>query len=226
MSDPTLRAEPRTITGGRVRRLRRLGQVPAVLYGPTVAQPLVISVDRHEFERCYRRAGHATVVRVEANGRVHAALIREVQLDGASRQPIHVRFFAPRLDQPVRTKVAVALTNPDSHAQGVLTQLLDEIEVEGLPGRIPHQITVDLSGLHEAGDVVRVGGVSLPEGIAAVTGGDEVIVQLAAERVAEVEVEAVEAEPEAAVPAEPAAEAAAKAPPDAVESEHPSPDGA
>ena len=38
MSEPTLMAEPRSVVGKKVKRLRKEGKVPAVVYGPTLTE--------------------------------------------------------------------------------------------------------------------------------------------------------------------------------------------
>ena len=196
MSVPTLRAERRTILGSKVRQLRRGGQVPGVVYGPVVAEPIAVSVDRREFQSSYQRAGHSTVLTVEWPGGRQAVLIREVQINPANGDPVHVRFYAPHLDQPVQARVSVVLHHQNARSGGVLTQLLEEIELEGLPESIPHQVFVDISDLG-VGDIVRVADLILPMSVTAVTGGDEVVAQISAERGATPE-EAAEAEATAA----------------------------
>ena len=60
-----LRAEPREIHGKKVKRLRREGLVPGVVYGPVVSQTVSVSVNRREFERFFSRNGHSTIVSLE-----------------------------------------------------------------------------------------------------------------------------------------------------------------
>jgi large subunit ribosomal protein L25 len=207
MDELMLTAERRTVLGKQVKRLRREGRVPGIVYGPVVAENTPVTVDRREFERFYRANGHATLFTLRWDGGEQTVFIREVQEDPIKRQALHVDFFAPNLLKSLRTMVPVALHNPNPEAQGVLTQLRTEVEVEGLPRDIPHQIDVDLSGLVNVGDAVRVGDLTLPRGITAATDPDELLAHLSAETVVEPEV-AEEIEAEEGEPAE--AEAAAE----------------
>lgn len=181
MADLSLAAERRTVLGKQVKQLRRAGQVPGVVYGPAVQETVAVSVDRRLFDRFYRSAGHATLFTLNWAGGSQAVFIREVQQDPVRHDPIHIDFFAPRLDQPVRAVVPLVLHHGDDHAEGVLNQVRTDIEVEALPRTIPHQIDVDISGLSAVGDALRVGEVTLPAGVTLVTGEDELIVQLSAE---------------------------------------------
>jgi large subunit ribosomal protein L25 len=207
MDELMLTAERRTVLGKQVKRLRREGRVPGIVYGPVVTENTPVTVDRREFERFYHANGHATLFTLRWDGGEQTVFIREVQEDPIKRQALHVDFFAPNLLKSLRTMVPVALHNPNPEAQGVLTQLRTEVEVEGLPRDIPHQIDVDLSGLVNVGDAVRVGDLTLPRGITAATDPDELLAHLSAETVVEPEV-AEEIEAEEGEPAE--AEAAAE----------------
>lgn len=47
---------------------------------------------------------------------------------------------------------------------GMLEHMLDELQISCLPGDIPAKIEVDVSGL-DIGDMIRVGELTVPEGI-------------------------------------------------------------
>ena len=78
---------------------------------------------------------------------------------------------------------------------GELLHLVHQLEVSCLPDAIPGEIDIDISGLAEIDDAVRVSEVRLPEGVelAAALDPEEVIAKIAAPRVQEEEV-AVEGE--------------------------------
>ncbi len=181
MSELTLQAQHRTLLGKQVRRLRREGRVPGVVYGPVVSETVTVTVDRREFDRFYRQNGHSTLFTLRWDGGEQPVFIREVQEHPIRREPLHVDFFAPNLRKPIRALVPLVLHNPNPQAEGVLTELRTEVEVEGLPAAIPHQIDADISGLAAVGDSLRVADLVMPAGITTVTGGDEVLVHLAAE---------------------------------------------
>lgn len=204
MSDLDLSAARRTILGKKVKQLRRLGGVPGVIYGPAVAETVPVTIDRRAFDRFYQTNGHSTLFTLRWEGGEQAVFIREVQQDPVRHDPIHIDFFAPRLDQLVRATVPLVLHHANPNADGVLSQLRTEIEVEALPRTIPHQLDIDISGLLAVGDSLRVVDLSLPTGVTVVTAMDEVVAQLTAEAADE---SADEAADEAA--AAPSGEAAA-----------------
>ena len=201
-----MQAERRNLRGKQVKQLRRAGRLPGIVYGPVLADTVPVTIDRREFDRFYQVNGHSTLFTLRWDGGERSVFIREVQQDPVRREAIHVDFFAPNLSRPVRTTVPLALHHPNAQAEGVLTELRTEVEVEGLPANIPHQIDADISRLTAVGDSLRVADLKLPEGITVITDGDEVLVHLSAETVVEPEV-AAEIEQAERTPAE--AEAAA-----------------
>jgi large subunit ribosomal protein L25 len=180
MAKTNLNALRRTLLGKEVKKMRREGRVPGVVYGPVVAGAVPVSVESREFAKFFQLHGHATLFDLHWEDGMESVFIREVQLDPVKRVAIHVDFFAPNLRMPVRAQVPVVLHNPVQTSEGILTEARTEIEVEALPASIPHQIDIDVSGLAHPGDAIRVRDVVLPEGVSAVTDGDEVLVQMEA----------------------------------------------
>ena len=175
-----LRAEPRDVHGKKVKRLRREGLVPGVVYGPVVKETVSVSVNRREFERFYMRNGHSTIVSLEWDGGKQPVLIREVQIDPVTRVPLHIDFFAPNMRVVLRQSVPVVLNNPATH-EGVLQTVLTEAEVEALPSDLPHQLDVDISGLVNIGDAIHVSDIVLPENVVLITSPEELIASIHAE---------------------------------------------
>ncbi|MEJ7900954.1 MAG: 50S ribosomal protein L25 [Thermomicrobiales bacterium] len=194
MSDELiLRAEPREIHGKKVKRLRREGLVPGVVYGPVVSETVSVSVNRREFERFFSRNGHSTITSLEWDGGKQPVLIREVQIDPVTRAPLHIDFFAPNMRVVLRQFVPIVMQHAGDHV-GVLQTVLTEVEVEALPSNLPHQIDVDISHLVSVGDAIHVSDVTLPDDVTVITAPEELIASLVAEAVEEEPEETVEAE--------------------------------
>jgi len=197
-----LMAEPRTVHGKQVKRLRREGKIPGVVYGPVVENTISVSVDRRAFERFYWQHGHSTIFKLQWDGGEQPVLIREVQTDPIRKDPLHVDFFAPNLRVKLRAMVPVVLHNASADMAGLLNTILTEVEVEALPMDLPHQLDVDISELTEVGDHVRVSDITLPENVDLITDPEETIATVVAETVAEEPEEAAEGEEAAAEEAE------------------------
>ena len=192
MSEPTLMAEPRTVVGKKVKRLRKEGKVPAVVYGPTLSETVQVTVNDRAFAKFYHQHGHATLFDLTCDGQSWPVFIRDVQIDPVKWHPIHVDFFSPNLMKEISASVPLNLHDVPEGVPGIFSQQLSELVVHGLPAKIPNRIVVDCSGLLEIGDAVRVSDLAAIEDIVILTHGEEIIAMLAAPQL-EVE-EPVEAE--------------------------------
>jgi large subunit ribosomal protein L25 len=184
-----LMAEPRTVVGKKVKQLRREGLVPGVVYGPGLSAggTVQVSVNRREFDRFYMAHGHSTLFTLQWNGGSQQVFIREVQEEPVKRLPLHVDFFAPNLRTALVASVQVVLRHVDERHAGILTQVRADIEISALPRDFPQEINADASHLSAVGDALRVSDLTLPPGVTAVTGADELIAMITAGSVEEPE---------------------------------------
>ncbi|MFN2582692.1 MAG: 50S ribosomal protein L25, partial [Candidatus Dormibacteria bacterium] len=209
-TDLALRAAPREQRGRHAKTLRRSGSVPGVLYGHNV-ESQVLAVDARTLQKVWHRAGHSHLVDLTFDGgRPRKVLICELQIDPRSARPLHVDLFAVNLREkltvdipivPVGESPAVAVEKA-----GVLQQILSTLKIECLPGDIPAQVTVDVSGLANVDEGVHISDIPLPDGVSLASGvaAEELVVKVAPLRVALAE------EEEAAAAQEGAPEAAAE----------------
>lgn len=206
MADLTLTAHTRFERGRHVQAMRRLGQVPAVLYGRDLPAQAIFA-ETGALVRVWRRAGRTHLIDLSVDGGgPRKVLFHDLQIDPRTARPLHADFLAVNLrerlavDVPVRT-----VGDPPAVTQlkvGSLQQVLVTLRVEALPGNLPDHLTVDVSGLAEVDAALRVRDVVLPEGVslAAHVDPDEVVVKIAALRAVVVE-EAAPAAVEAEAPA-------------------------
>jgi large subunit ribosomal protein L25 len=199
-----LKADRREITGKASRKLRHQGLLPAVVYGQRTASTS-IQLDTHEFERVFARAGKTQLIDlVVESGRPSKVLVSEVQRSPRRNTLLHVDFHQVSLREKMQVDVPVTVTGdaePVRAGEADVLHVMHALRVECLPGDIPEVIEVDVSGLANVDDVVRVADITLPRGVTAVADPEDVVVKIAARRVAAVEEEAAPVE-EAAEPAE------------------------
>jgi large subunit ribosomal protein L25 len=143
--------------------LRKQGLMPAELYGNKQANQH-LSVSQNEFEKVLRKAGESTVVDlVTDDGKAHNVLIHDVQRHFLTSRPIHVDFYEVSMTEKLTANVALEFVGEAPAVRthgGTLVKTLDAVEVESLPADLPHNITVDVSGLAELTDVIHAGGQS------------------------------------------------------------------
>lgn len=180
-----LMAEPRTVHGKQVKRLRREGMIPGVVYGPVIDQTISVTVDRRDFDKFYWEHGHSTIFKLRWDGGEETVLIREVQEDPVRQDPLHIDFFAPNLREKLRAMVPVVLHNQAEEMRGLLNTILYEVEVEALPMDLPHQIDADIANLTEVGDHLMVSDLEMPAKVDLITDPETTIATVVAESVEE-----------------------------------------
>ncbi len=184
-----LMAEPREVHGKKVKKLRRQGMIPGVVYGPVVDGTVSVSVDDREFNRFFMAHGHSTIFSLKWEGGNQPVLIREVQRDPVRQDILHIDFFAPNMDVKLRQNVSVYLSGDVDVPGATLQQTLTEIEVEALPSDLPSEITLDATGLEEIGDTLTVEDVPPIENVEIITEPETVIASIVADAVEEEEPE-------------------------------------
>jgi len=151
MERMTIQAQPRHITGRKVKSLRRRGLVPAVIYGHGF-NSLPIQVPLKEFERVYTEAGETTIVYLNIEGKEYPTIIQDVAKDPISDELLHADFYKVRLDEKIKARIPLNFVGESPAVKnlgGILVKNISEIEVEGFPQDLPHQIDVDISSLKE-----------------------------------------------------------------------------
>lgn len=184
-----LMAEPREVHGKKVKRLRREGLIPGVVYGPVVDGTMSVSVNDRDFNKFFMAHGHSTIFNLKWDGGDQPVLIREVQRDPVRQDILHIDFFAPNMNVKLRQNVSIYLSGDVDVVGGTLQQSITEIEVEALPSDLPSEITLDASGLEEVGDTITVADIEAIDKVEFITEAETVIASVVAEAVEEEEPE-------------------------------------
>jgi large subunit ribosomal protein L25 len=163
----TLDLETRTEQGSRaMRRLRRSGSVPGVIYGGE-AEPVAFAVDALVLRNTLAHAGAVLEVTV-GSGQTENVVIKELQRHPVRGDIMHADLLRVRMDVAIETQVTVELLGGDEAPGvtegGVLSQEHREITVEALPGDIPDVIQVDVSHM-VINDTLTLASVTAPEGV-------------------------------------------------------------
>lgn len=170
------------------RQIRREGRLPAVIYGK--GDSTALTIEAGTLEEIRRSAGGSNAV-LDINllgdqqEQCHA-ILREVQIDPVTREPLHADFFRVNPNEPIRVTVNVETINelPDALkiANTTASLVLREVEIECLPGDIPESIRVDLATLASS-QPFHAGDLDLPEGVTLLTDADTAVIALHTARV-------------------------------------------
>ena len=200
----TIQAAKRTVLGKKTKHLRKQGLMPANIYGKGI-ESTAIELPLQDFVNLYKTVGETGLVYVQVDGQARPTLIKDVQLDFLTHQPVHADFYQVNLKEKVKAMIPVELvgeSKAEAEKVGMLLQTLNDIEVEALPDRLPEKFEIDVTQLAALDEQITVADLQAGEGVTILTPGEEVIAKIT-------ELVSKEAEEEAA--AEAAAQAEAKA---------------
>ena len=199
---PTINAATRERLGSRyAQRLRKSGQLPAVIYGHG-ADPISVSIEEKATLAHLHHGQHVFNVAIDGAA-TETCLVKDLQFGYLGDNVIHVDLARVNLDEKVTVRVHLDLVGEIQNAKlagAIVVHDHSEIEVECTVRNIPESIRVELDGFEQS---VTVGELTMPEGIVAITPAETMIihVQIAAE-----EEEAAPAEETAAEGDAPAAD--------------------
>ena len=179
-----LNAQSRTITGSKVKTLRKKGLLPAVIYGEGMESKSIATLFV-DFERVLRQAGESTLVTLNVDGKAHNVLIHDVAHDALRGQPIHADFYAVRMDKVIRATVPLEFLGESSAVKsegGILVKVMHETEVEALPQDLPHTLRADLGLLSSFESKILAKDIMLPKGVELIADADEIVALVEAPR--------------------------------------------
>ncbi len=153
-----LSANTRTVLGNSVRKLRKQGLLPAVLYGQNF-NSLPIQIDKRTFLKLYKQVGKTNVIDLSVDSQTLPVIVQDLDIDPVFGDVRHVDFLVVNLKQKVKVTVPIQyIGTPIGVKQlgAVLAVNLDELEIEVLPEKIPDFITVDVTNLTNIHDSISV----------------------------------------------------------------------
>jgi large subunit ribosomal protein L25 len=204
MATANLPAKVRDGVGkGAARKLRAVGEVPAVVYGHG-REPQSLAINTYTLERMLEKVSYkTTVIELEvAGGATAKTLIREIQRHPFKRHILHVDFQELVAGEKVTVRVPLVFVGTPEGVRtggGILDQVMHEMEISVDPSNIPNHIDVDVSSL-VIGHSLHVSDVVVPEGVEVL---DERSATVCVCSIPKAVVEEVPAADAAAAPAEP-----------------------
>jgi len=177
----TLSAKIRKELGKKMKKARKKGMIPAILYGPKTENiPLEISLK--EFEKVYQQAGESSLIQLQVDKKNFLVLIHALEIDLISQKPIHIDFYQPKLDEEITATVPLVFEGEAPAVKelgGTLVKNIHELEVKALPQNLPHEIRVDISALKTFEDAITIKDLAIPQGVKILKEPDETVVFVA-----------------------------------------------
>jgi len=189
-------ADPRDGVQGKgaSRRLRRSGKVPAILYGGHNEPRQILLDHQNLLTLLVNERFFSTILSLKINGELQPAIVKDVQRHPAKNQILHMDLQRVLENEQVRMEIPLhfkgAAGAPGVKTQGgVVSHLLNLVQVMCLPKDLPEFLEIDLSQM-EINDIKRLSDIPLPAGVTLVDlahGRDEPVVSIHHPRAEEVE---------------------------------------
>jgi large subunit ribosomal protein L25 len=168
MAEVVLAAQVGRPLGSRaVRRLRREGKIPGVIYGHGT-DPVPVAVGARELRVALNSdAGANQLLSLDTGSGTYLTIARDMQRHPVAQTVTHVDFVIVRRDEVISADVPITVVGEAievHHGDGLVEQQMFTLPINALPTDIPTSIEADVSELTIGGQV-RVSDLVLPAGV-------------------------------------------------------------
>lgn len=149
------------------RKIRKAGQLPAVVYGKDGKNAISVTVDPDLLSTIFRKSqDRNTVVELGLDGKKIPCLVGEVQRHPLSRALVHVDFFRLEPGQEVSVEVPIeGVGKPKGAALGgTLRTIVRTVPVKCAWEKIPAKVTHDVTEM-DINDFVNISQLKAPKGV-------------------------------------------------------------
>lgn len=199
----SISAKIRKELGKKVKSLRKMGVLPAVLYGHKIKN-LNLELDLKEFEKIYKKAGESSLIKLEVKNQKSKTelpkeakvkkrtessspvdeflvLIHDIQFDHLTQKLIHIDFYQPELKEEVEVTVPLIFEGEAPAVKdlgGTLVKNISEVEVKALPQNLPHEIKVDIGNLKTFEDNILIKDLIVLKEVKILKGPEEIVAKV------------------------------------------------
>ena len=134
---------------GDVKRLRRQGKIPAVLYGHG-EKTKTIYVEFQEFKKVlHLLKKEAIMINLKVENETYPCVIKAIQHNPINDELFHIDFQHVHEKEKIKATIPIHLLGaaPGIEMDGILESHLHEVVVKCLPSDMPSYIDVDISKL-------------------------------------------------------------------------------
>jgi len=153
---------------GHARRMRRNEQIPAVVYGAG-AEPQSLELDHSVMNVALENdAVYASVLTLDVDGKKQKVVLKEVQRHVSKPKLVHLDFMRINEKETLTLSVPLHFLNEDTakgvKAGGVISRLMNDLEIKCLPSDLPEFLELDLADV-EIDQTLHISNIKLPKGV-------------------------------------------------------------
>ncbi len=153
---------------GAARRVRRQGDVPAVIYGGHKEPQMLVLNHNDVIKHLEHEAVYSHVLDVTVDGKTEKAILKGIQRNPAKFQILHLDFQRVSMTEAVKVHVPLHFVNENTSVGGkkggIAAHSMVDVEVSCLPSALPEYLEVDLAKL-DIGESLHLSDIVLPAGV-------------------------------------------------------------
>lgn len=173
---------------GASQKLRAQKIIPAVLYGHG-KETMSIQLEAVPFDKVYKQAGESTLIDLMIEGSAPVkAIIHDITHDPLGTDVRHVDFYQVNMAEKIKAEVELVFEGVAPAMKelgGILIKNMTHVEIESLPGNLPHHLPVNIETLKTFDDIIRVADLKVPEGVEILNDKNDSVVLVEAPRTEE-----------------------------------------
>jgi large subunit ribosomal protein L25 len=180
-----LEAEVRTDIGkGASRRLGRAERVPGVVYGGGKEATSLSLEHKHLAKALESEAFYSSILTLKTGTDTDRVILKDVQRHPFKSRILHVDFQRIRADEKLHMHVPLHFIGadkaPGAKAGGLVSHIMNDVEVSCLPDNLPEYLEVDCTQM-QLNDTMHLSELKLPTGVELVDllhGDDRAVVSI------------------------------------------------
>lgn len=148
--DIALKAEARDTLGkSEALKVRESSRLPAVVYGPEIAENLYITIDYKEFEKAFKANGKHRLLTIAVGKKNYKVIVKDYKIHPITRQFLHADFYVVAPKKPFTTEVPLNYIGTPIGVKegGGLYVFQRKLKINTDIDNLPATIDVDISQL-------------------------------------------------------------------------------
>lgn len=177
---------------GASRRLRREEKVPGVIYGGGKA-PISLTLEHKTISKSLEsEAFYSHILTLKTGTDSERVILKAVQRHPFKPRVLHVDFQRVRADEKLHMHIPLHFVGADvapgaKDAGGVISHIMNDVEVSCLPDNLPEYLEIDLSNM-QLNQILHLSDIKLPNGVEIIAlshGDDKPVVSIHMPRIEE-----------------------------------------
>jgi large subunit ribosomal protein L25 len=151
------------------RRLRRLGRVPAIVYGGG-QDPSSITLDQNSLiNQMNLEAFYTSILSLKVGNKAQPVVVKDVQRHPARSFVMHIDFQRVVEDEELTLTVPIHIIGESvavgvREQGGVIEHAMTDVEISCLPANLPEYLELDVTAL-ELNEILHLSDINFPEGV-------------------------------------------------------------